>query len=166
VIETDFSLDHSFEHLTYRYTDGTSKTAEELHQKYVPIGNHLDDWIGDELVLCPVLLMGYPRIPFASEPVLTASVGHVNAIVDRYIGPHPFFVVSSTPRAGFSGGPAITSYGALLGVVTGSFVHNDKELELGFNGVLTVEPLLNLLVDNGLKPQGIDEEFWNLFKGE
>lgn len=166
VIESDFTLEHAFEGRTYHYLDGSEEPASKCHAKFVPIGDHLDDLLGDELVLCEVLLLGYPRIPFSDSPVLTAALGHVNAIIDKYSGSHPSFIVSCTPRGGFSGGPAITSYGALLGVITQSFVHDDKELELGFNGVITVEPLLSLLGSLHLRPEGIADDLWKLFAGE
>jgi hypothetical protein len=164
VLETDFSIDAALKMGTYRYVDGGSQPAAERHSQSIPLGGHLDDWIGDELVLSEVLLLGYPLIPLSKEPVLTAAVGHVNAIMDRYIGPHPFFIVSCMARGGFSGGPAISEYGFLLGVITSSFVANHQELELGFNGVITIEPLLDLLASHGLRPPNIDDEIWRLFQ--
>jgi Trypsin-like peptidase domain len=163
VLETNFNIDDHLKNVTYQFTDGTKQSGTERHSTFIPIGDHLDDWIGDELILSEVLLMGYPRIPLSRAPVLTAAVGHVNAIIDRYIGPHPFFIVSCMARGGFSGGPAITEYGVLLGVITSSFVANNQELELGFNGVITIEPLLSLLADHQLRPTGVHPEIWDIF---
>lgn len=163
ILETDFDLEPRIKNTTYHFLDGVEVPATELHRLFIPIGDHLDDWIGDEFILQNVVLLGYPRVPLARQPVLAASIGQINAVIDRYIGPHPFFLVSTMPRGGFSGGPAITEYGVLLGVITSSFVRDDLELELGFNGVISVEPLLTLLADNGLRPPGIDDEVWDCF---
>lgn len=163
LLETNFNIDDALKNTTYMYTDGVRQPATERHSTSIPIGGHLDDWIGDELVLSEVLLLGYPRIPLSREPVLTAALGHVNAIIDRYLGPHPFFIVSCMARGGFSGGPAISEYGFLLGVITSSFVADDQELELGFNGVISIEPLLELLAAHQLRPPNIDDEIWGLF---
>jgi hypothetical protein len=163
ILETDFNLEPRIQGTTYHLPDGTELPANELHRLFIPIGDHLDDWIGDEFILQDVVLLGYPRVPLALRPVLVASIGQVNAVIDRYIGPHPFFLVSSMPRGGFSGGPAITEYGALLGVITTSFVRDNLELELGFNGVISIEPLIALLADSGLRPPGIHDEIWECF---
>jgi hypothetical protein len=121
---------------------------------HVPLGSHLSDWIGDELVLSDVLIMGYPPIPTAGHPTLVAVKGEVNAIVDSYLGPagQPFFVTSPIPRGGFSGGPVISEYDFLLGVQTDSFMTADQVPELGFGAALTVEPLWGLLFDNEIYP--------------
>jgi hypothetical protein len=71
----------------------------------IEVGGHLDDWIGDEFVLSKALLMSFPRVPLARFPVVVAVAGEINAVVDRYDVPHPYFVISSIPRGGFSGGP-------------------------------------------------------------
>lgn len=59
------------------------------HDTHVPIGGHLDDWLGDGMTLFDVVMMGYPPIPQARHPVLVAVAGHLNAVVDKYGGGHP-----------------------------------------------------------------------------
>ena len=56
-------------------------------EDHIPIGQHLDDWIGEELVLSRFLLMGYPTVPQSDAQVLVVAAGEVNAIVDKYAGP-------------------------------------------------------------------------------
>lgn len=119
---------------------------------HIEIGGHLDDWIGDEFVLSKVLLMGYPPIPFSRDPVLLASEGEVNAVVDKYNGPHPHFVISNMGRGGYSGGPVLSEFGFLLGVLTESLVVNNQSEELGYSSAISVEPLLVLLHENGIYP--------------
>lgn len=126
----------------------------------LPLGAHLDDWIGSEFVLTAVVMMGYPPIPHARSPILVAVSGEVNAVVDLYSAPNARFVVSQVARGGFSGGPAISEYGFVLGVVTDSLVEGDKSVESGFCSVLAVEPILDCLEHHKIMPQSI-REFWS-----
>lgn len=63
------------------------------------------------------------------------------------------FIVSATARGGFSGGPAILQDGYLLGVVTSSLLRDNLPSELGFQAVLSVEPLRILLGERGMMPR-------------
>lgn len=42
--------------------------------------------------------MGYPPIPFSAEPVLVAGLGEINATIDKYVGKHPQFIISTMAR--------------------------------------------------------------------
>lgn len=144
---TDFSLKH------YMSSNFTFSPPRDKYD-HIPLGSHLSDWIGDELVLSEVLIIGYPSIPTADHPTLVAVKGEVNAIVDSYLGPagQPYFITSPVPRGGFSGGPVISEWDFLLGVQTDSFITADQIPELGFAAALTVEPLWGLLFDNEIYP--------------
>lgn len=129
--------------------------------KYIPLGGHLDDYLGQyELVLYRTLVLGYPPIPFTDRPVLVASVGEINALVDKYTGGHPYFIVSTIARGGFSGGPALVAYNednkdsgtAALGLITESLTANGQNAELGYMAVLTVEPIYACLERHSLLP--------------
>jgi len=146
VLETDFSLDHYLEKTTI-IEDG--KPKEKVDR--IPLGSHLDDWIGDELVLSRVVAFGYPKIPLSKEYVLVAVQGEINAVIDKYSNPHPHFVVSSIAREGFFGGPVISEYDFLLGVLTESLTDGDQALENGFASVISIEPLLVLLHENKIR---------------
>lgn len=146
LLETTFSLDH------YMTRTSIVGVPDEWKADHIQIGGHLDDWLGDDLVLTRVLLMGYPAIPMVGTD-LVAVAGEVNAVVDKYSGArHPFFLVSPLPRGGFSGGPVISEYGFLLGILTEALLSAKQVLEVGFAAALTVEPLWNLLRDNGIYP--------------
>lgn len=128
------------------------------------LGDHLDDWLGDEYVLSEVIVMGYPPIPFAREPLLIVSKSEINAIVDKYTGGHPHFILSSMARGGFSGGPAITNEGVVLGVITESLIANSQPTELGYLSVMSVEGIYNCISHHRIVPEHIDkkwEGFWN-----
>ncbi|MEY2369868.1 S1 family peptidase [Lysinibacillus capsici] len=144
LIETDFSLDYYMEKVTFPNAD-----VEKI--SYIEIGGHLDDWIGEEFILTNALLMGFPPIPLSAHPNIVAVKAEVNAIVDKYIGPHPHFIISSVPRGGFSGGPVISEYGFLLGVLTESLGGQDKPVEVGFSSAISIEPLLNLIYENSIE---------------
>lgn len=144
--------------------DVAALKVEGIDAPVIPLGDHLDDWLGTELVLRDVVVLGYPPIPFSRTPTLVASKAEVNAIVDKYTGGHPHFILSAIARGGFSGGPAITDYGCSLGVITESLGTNDQPPELGYLSVLTVEPIFDCLAHHKIVPSEIDriwEGFWN-----
>lgn len=128
----------------------------------VQLGGWLDDWLGDELTLEPVLIMGYPPIPFGAEPLLVAARAEVNTVLDKRHERHPYFIVSAMARGGFSGSLAITSFECALGVTTESLVMNDEPPQLGYFSVLSVEPILVCLGHHGVLPpaQGWDDELF------
>lgn len=135
--------------------------ATPFPARYIPLGGHLDDYLGQyNLVLHRTLIMGYPPIPFADRPTLVASVGEINALVDKYTGGHPHFVVSTIARGGFSGGPALVAYNeddiddgtAVLGLITEALTANGRDSEQGYLAVLTVEPIYVCLERHGLLP--------------
>jgi S1-C subfamily serine protease len=147
LIKTNFSLTHYMtKHAIANPPDGFIKVD------HIAIGAHLDDWLGDEFLLSKVLVMGFPRIPLSREPVLVGTEGEVNAVIDKYSEPHPHFIVSTTARGGFSGGPVIGENGVLVGVVTQSLIENGNAAELGFSSAISIEPLWDLLHANKIYP--------------
>lgn len=154
ILRSNFSLEP---HRRTRYWG-----RDDVHKIYrIELGYHLDDWIDDGLTLAEVVMLGYPPIPLSRSPVLVAVAGHVNAVIDPYIGSnHPLFIVSPTPRGGFSGGPVLVRRGGwLLGVTTSSLLRGPFETELGYSAALTVEPLWKLLAENNIVLDGYDREF-------
>ena len=133
--------------------DVAAIVVEGIDPAVIPLGTHLDDWIEDEgFVLGEVLTMGYPPIPLSRRPVLLASRGEINAVVDSYVGRHPHFVLSSMARGGFSGGPCLTQWDYALGLTTSSLVHGDHPEQLGYMAVISVEPLRVCLEHHGILP--------------
>jgi len=138
------------------------KTLDPL-TPYVPLGSHLDDWLGQsDFVLSEALVLGYPPIPTSVHPVLIGAKAVVHAMIDRYNTPHPHFVLSGTPRGGFSGGVAFSEWGFVLGVVTESALWADQSPELGWLNVLTVEPIYTTLATHKLLPD-VQAEMWDDF---
>lgn len=136
----------------------------DIKAPVLQLGQHLDDWLGQEYILSDTVVMGYPPIPFAKEPILIVSKCEVNAIVDKYTGGHPHFILSTMARGGFSGGPAITSKGVVLGVVTESLIANNQPTELGYLSVISVEGIYNCISHHRIVPKHINaiwSGFWN-----
>jgi hypothetical protein len=117
----------------------------------IQLGGHLDDWLDNGLTMTKALVMGFPPVPFSNDAILVAVEVEVNAVVDKYNAAHPHFIVSSLPRGGFSGGPVISEYRFLLGIMTESLVYNNLAPELGFASVVSIEPLLVLLQDHDIR---------------
>lgn len=156
----DEDVDLAILRTTLRLEPDRRVFADGRYQEFasaIPLGSHLDDWLNDDAFIAQkVLVMGYPPIPMAREPVLVTVEAEIVAVVDKYVGPrHPHFVLSNIPRGGFSGGPVLMS-GFLLGVATESLLEAGKPLETGFAAALTVEPLLALMGHHRLFPFG-----WN-----
>lgn len=93
-IRTNFDQTHRLTMVSYAGDDRRNAAKTDR----IPLGYHLDDWVGDEFVLSRVLVMGYPRVPFWREVGLVTVVGEVNAVMDRYDTPHPHFIISPVAR--------------------------------------------------------------------
>ena len=140
ILETDFSLDY---YMTKMKIVEGDREREKV--SFVPIGGHLDDWLGDELVLSKAVLIGYPPVPRVNALVQVAVETEVNTVVNRYDEPYAHFILSAVPRGGFSGGPVLSEHGFLLGVLTDALHRDDQPHELGFASAVSVEPLLELI---------------------
>lgn len=147
ILSTDFDLSYYMSEQV-RYEGGEWPKGDAF-----VLGDHLDDWIGDEMIMMPILMMGYPPVPTSREPVLLAVSGEVNGVIDLYTTPHVHFVVSSPARGGFSGGPVLHAGGVLLGVVTESLQRQDEVGEPGFAVALSVEPIFSLIAELGIAPR-------------
>lgn len=139
--------------------------TEGLHPEtpYIPLGSHLDDWIHRRnFVLSEAVVLGYPPIPLTREPILVATRAEINAIVDLTPSSKVHFIVSATPRGGFSGGVALSEYGFALGLVSSSLTNNHKAAELGFMAIIAIEPIYECLALHKLLPD-CQKEGWNDF---
>jgi hypothetical protein len=135
-------------HLSY-YDQSPKKTLDAF--KGIPFGALIDDAVSDDHILDEVLLMGFPTIPMSDRPQLVVVRGEINASMTKYIGSgHYFHLISTVARGGFSGGPVIDECGVLLGIFIESLVMDSHPSELGFATVLSIEPLLRLLIDEGI----------------
>ncbi|WP_412148067.1 S1 family peptidase [Curtobacterium flaccumfaciens] len=130
----------------------TNFTLNRDNFEGIELGGHLDDWIDDSFILQPTLMMGYPPIPMTRSGTLVASTGEVNAVVDRYDQRGAHFIISSTARGGFSGGPVLWG-GVLLGVVTSSLQRHDVSAEPGYTAAISVEAVLDLLEKWSVAPR-------------
>ncbi len=143
---------------------GIKVTGMQSGAHYVPLGGHLDDWVASsDFVLTKALILGYPPIPFTLEPVLVAASCEVNANVDLRTGDSRqlHFILSATPRGGFSGGLAVSEYGGVaLGIITQSLINNDQAPELGFFATTSIEAIYICLQEAGILPD-CQKEGWD-----
>jgi S1-C subfamily serine protease len=156
VLETDFE-EHAFGN------DSGLKRIGHGRSVSIPIGSHVDDWISDQFILSKVLVMGYPAVPWAQSSVLLTTEAEINALVQNVRVPHPYYVVSSTARGGFSGAPVISDTGAAIGIIVEALYGNFKPEETGFNAAITIEPLIRILSDRGIRPSWIETDIWTQF---
>jgi hypothetical protein len=139
--------------------------TEGLHPEtpYVPLGSHLDDWIGmTDFVLSEVLVLGYPPIPLTREATLVVARSEINAIITTPPNSKVQFVVSATPRGGFSGGLVLSEYNFALGVISASLTKNHEAAELGFMAVISIEAIYECLAAHKLLPE-VQKRGWNDF---
>lgn len=128
----------------------------EIHDNTpaIPLGFHWDDWIyRAPWQLTDAIVLGYPPIPMVNEPVLIPARAEIHTYIYPRHAPKIHFVLSATPRGGFSGGAAIHESGDVLGVITSSLVANDKSEELGFFTVLSIEGIVQCLEEFSLFPE-------------
>jgi len=120
----------------------------------VKLGIHWDDWVVRHLwQLSDAIVLGYPPVPMVNEPRLIAARAEIHTfVVPRHV-PKLHFILSGTPRGGFSGGVAIHEEGDALGVITSSFGKDNQPEQLGFFAVLSVEGIIECLTQNRLLPE-------------
>lgn len=139
-------------------------TVEGIDAPAISLHTSMNEyWADDEYILSEVLVLGYPPIPFSSDPRLVASLGHISTIIDRYDDKAPYIIVSGMPRGGFSGGPCIYEDGSCLGLVIESLVHDGNPAELGFTTVITAKQIFRCLAHNKLIPTAQLKNFEDFF---
>lgn len=141
--------------------------VSEVHPKlpFVPLGGHLDDWIfRAEWRLSEAIILGYPPIPMTSGPSLIAARAEINAVTWPRAQSKAGFILSATPRGGFSGGLALHENDFVLGVITQSLIEGGQPSELGFLAVVSIEPIYECLAKAKILPECQKEpwgDFWN-----
>lgn len=156
VLETDME--------TYAFSDPiTGRSLAKGYKTAIPVGAPIDAWIRDHMILNKVLIMGYPKVPWAVESVLVTAEAEINALVQSVRVPHPYYVLSATARGGFSGAPVINEDGHAVGVIVESLYGDNKPEETGFNSAITMEPLIRILANRGPRPLWIPSDIWERF---
>ncbi|WP_313552994.1 serine protease [Brevundimonas sp.] len=111
----------------------------------ITLSQHTDYNLGEnDMVLSDILIVGYPPVPFTTEPIQIAAEGQVNAVVRLRHSPVLHFVASATARGGFSGGPVLDIEGRAIGIVTEALSKDGAPVELGFLSLLSIEPGFDL----------------------
>jgi hypothetical protein len=135
--------------------------VKEIHSAaaVVKLGVHFDDWVyRAEWRLSDAIVLGYPPVPMVNLPTLIAAKAEIHTHVTPRHSNAVHFLLSATPRGGFSGGVAIYEDGTALGVVTSSLNMNYEPEQLGFFAVLSIEAIMSCLIANRLYPE-VQREF-------
>ena len=128
---------------------GLGYSAARL-QPAIPLDRHADQLTEGEFLLKEVVVLGYPKIPWA-DVHLVVFRGDVSAIIESHQDHQRHFVVSGMARGGFSGGPIIASEtNTVLGIVTDSLVHNDQVTELGFLNAVSIQAARDIITASNL----------------
>ncbi len=141
--------------------------VDSIHESagVVKLGIHYDDWVHRGVWhLSEAIILGYPPIPMVNQPVLVASKAEIHTFVYPRHSPHLHFLLSATPRGGFSGGVAIHENGTLLGVITSALVENNLPEQNGFFAVLSIETIITFLENIDLMPR-IQKQYQNELLG-
>lgn len=113
---------------------------------------HDIDLLEDEVLLAPVICVGYPPIPLTTHPFQVAVEGTINALVRVRGSENLAYVISATSRGGFSGGPVLDARGEAIALVTESLVRNDQAVEAGFFTCLSISAAAQLALGFGWSP--------------
>jgi hypothetical protein len=120
----------------------------------IRLGYHLDDWIYRKpWIMSEAIIMGFPPIPMTTQPYLIAAKAQIHAYVNLRGCPNIHFILSATPRGGFSGGLALHEGDFALGVITTGLHEGNQQIETGILAVLSVEPIHVLLDEIGMLPK-------------
>lgn len=149
------------------HLDVAAFRVKEIHPAaaFVKLGVHFDDWVyRAEWRLSDAIVLGYPPVPMVNQPTLIAAKAEIHTHVIPRHSNAVHFLLSATPRGGFSGGVAIYEDGAALGVVTSSLNMNYEPEQLGFFAVLSIEAIMSCLIANRLYP-AVQREFYKSILG-
>ena len=106
----------------------------------------------ENVLLSPVVCVGYPPIPLTTHPFQVAVDGKINALVRVRGSKHLTYVISATSRGGFSGGPVLDESGIAIGLVTESLVRDNHLVETGFFTCLSISAAASLALESGWSP--------------
>ncbi|MDE2831198.1 MAG: serine protease [Gemmatimonadota bacterium] len=82
-----------------------------------------------------VFTIGYPRIPFTREPVLTMQPGAVTSESVTALSGEDLFLYSAIARPGNSGGPVISNEGYIVGIALQDLMCTDDAFSPHYAGI-------------------------------
>lgn len=137
-------------------TDIAVIVTNQNNMDVIYLGGHNDKWMRKNksmIVMTDIIIMGYPPIPFSDKPVLIGAKGEVNGILEKYNSSYLHFIISAMPRGGFSGGVCLFMGASCLGLIVESLISDNRETELGFMSVISIQPILDCLKHYDLIPE-------------
>lgn len=82
-----------------------------------------------------VFTLGYPKIPFTQEPVLTMQPGAVTSESVTAFSGEDLFLYSAIARPGNSGGPIISSEGYIVGITSEDLTYKNDAFSPHYTGI-------------------------------
>lgn len=142
-------------------TEPASLIHERRPSKFIKLNSKLNRaQLMKAYLLEDVYLFGFPPVPMTVSNHLISVKAQVNSIVLSSQSDWPLLVISSVPRGGFSGGPVMDQDGSLIGICIEALYEQSEPSFSGFTAAICIEPLLNLMKENDLRPEG-NSEFLN-----
>ena len=145
----DDRVDVAIVRLGGRIGGGRGYPVSQL-QPCVPLDRQVDLLTEGEYLLRPVVILGYPPIPWASDAHLVVFRGEVSAVIENRNDRQRHFVISGMARGGFSGGPVMSTQGA-VGIVTDSLGEDGMPTELGFISATSVRAVREIVQHHALR---------------
>lgn len=157
VIKTDFEpkllTDES------QTVEDSASSEDGAPTNFVPIFDYFAySKLAELYFLDDVFVFGFPPIPKTTRAELVAVRAQVNAFVKTNHGRDGVFILSSTARGGFSGGPVIDRGRNLIGICIESLRRGESAVENGFTAAICLDPLLDILSENELYPAQNDAQ--------
>lgn len=81
----------------------------------------------NSILLEPVVIAGYPKVPRSLTPCYTLQKGEISGHLPKTIDKYPMDLFSAIARPGNSGGPVLSQDGCILGIVTRSLERQKEE---------------------------------------
>lgn len=103
----------------------------------------------DQTLLSQVLCIGYPPIPLTTHPFQVVVDATINSMVRVRASDYLTYILSSTARGGFSGGPIIDENGHAIALVTEGLVWDHNAAETGFMACLSCSAAADLAISAG-----------------
>jgi hypothetical protein len=91
----------------------------------------------------------YDRFCQSNDAVVVAVKADINAaVIERYDNGCLHFILSATTSGGFSGAPVIDQRDRLIAIITESLIRADEAVETAFSAAISVDPLIELLLQH------------------
>lgn len=148
------AISEPFYHSDDRF-DVAALKIEGITCPVIPLAPIMADKFGNDLIMAPTVIMGFPRVFGSIGPVLVCAKGEVNAHIENYLNKQRMYIISCLARGGFSGGPVLLPPHDCIGVITDSLFQDKLPEELGYMAVTGCLPIYELLDKHKIMPPNL-----------